>query len=137
MGKTELLLHVLSKHTQKCIFFTGLIDNENNNTIVFSQMIAQAFRLGNLSFSSFPDALEFVFRQAEKEEVYLVLDEYSYLRKSVSGLDSHLQRLIDFYKRTSNLKLFLCGSSIRSMEEIQGYENPLPAVTSSSGTGLL
>ncbi len=125
LGKTELLWHVLSKHSQKLLFFTGLVDNEANNTLSFSKLIAKTFSLGNLSFPSFADALEFVFHLAEKEEIYLVLDEYSSLRRAVSGIDSQLQRLIDTYKRGSNLKLVLCGSSIRQMEDIQSENNPL------------
>jgi len=125
LGKTELLWHVLSERSQKLLFFTGLVDNEANNTLSLSKLISKAFSLGNLSFPSFVDALEFVFRQAEKEEIYLVLDEYSSLRRAVSGIDSQLQRLIDTYKRESNLKLVLCGSSIRQMEDIQSENNPL------------
>lgn len=125
LGKTELLWHVLSKHSQKLLFFTGLVDNEANNTLSFSKLISKTFSLGNLSFPSFTDALEFVFRQAEQEEIYLVLDEYSSLRRAISGIDSQLQRLIDTYKRESNLKLVLCGSSIRQMEYIQSESNPL------------
>lgn len=125
LGKTELLWHVLSERSQKLLFFTGLVDNEANNTLSLSKLISKAFSLGNLSFPSFVDALEFVFRQAEKEEIYLVLDEYSSLRRAVSGIDSQLQRLIDTYKRGSNLKLVLCGSSIRQMEDIQSENNPL------------
>ena len=36
----------------------------------------------------------------------------------ISGLDSKLQNIIDNYNASTNVKLFLCGSSISTMEDI-------------------
>ena len=43
----------------------------------------------------------------------------------ISGLDSKLQNIIDDYNASTNVKLFLCGSSISTMEDILSESNPL------------
>lgn len=54
-----------------------------------------------------------------------VLDEYSYLRDCVTGMDSILQSLIDKYSESSSIKLILCGSFVDIMKSLLYNENPL------------
>lgn len=48
----------------------------------------------------------------------LVLDEYPYLRSIIDGCDSKIQNIIDDYSLTCNIKFFLLGSSISTMEDV-------------------
>ena len=66
-----------------------------------------------------------LFQRAVTEKMVLVLDEYPYLRETVTGIDSILQSLIDRYKDSSSLKLVLCGSYVEIMKSLLARENPL------------
>lgn len=55
----------------------------------------------------------------------LVLDEYPYIRESVSGMDSILQALIDKYRDKSKLSLIILGSYVDVMRSLLEHSNPL------------
>lgn len=125
LGKTELLKHCLLNRGIPCIFFQSKQSNEKNNVYELAALISKELNLPNIRFNSFADAIDFLFGYAAKEEIYLVIDEYSYIRKIVEGLDSEIQEIIDKYQNTSKIKFFLSGSSISIMESIQSESNPL------------
>lgn len=125
LGKTELLKHCLLNRSIPCIFYQCVQENEKENAARLTRQVEKAFGLSHLSFDSFTDVLEFIFEQGISKEIYLVIDEYPYIRKMVSGMDSKLQNIIDDYNSSTNVKLFLCGSSISTMEDILSESNPL------------
>lgn len=71
------------------------------------------------------DAVRFLFDYSKNQEIILVLDEYPYLKNLIDGCDSKLQSIIDDHAMSCNLKLFLLGSSISTMEDILSHDNPL------------
>lgn len=125
LGKTELLKECLLNKNIKTIFFQAKQVSERINTNDITSLIEKTFDLSNLYFERFVDALEFIFNESKNEKIYLVLDEYPYIRKVVEGIDSYLQNLIDFNQDNENLYLFLCGSSVSIMEEVISSSNPL------------
>ncbi|NCB42111.1 MAG: ATP-binding protein [Clostridia bacterium] len=126
VGKTALINEfVKDKDT---IYFTGIETNAKQNLENFSKSIFNYTIGSKLApiFSSFQEALEYVFKLAEKKRVVLVIDEYPYVAKSYKAITSILQTLIDGHKDTSKLFLILCGSSMSFMEEqVLGYKSPL------------
>ncbi len=54
-----------------------------------------------------------------------VLDEYSYLKKIIDGIDSILQSLIDRYRAESSMSFFLLGSYVDIMSSLLFSSNPL------------
>lgn len=78
-----------------------------------------------LHFNTFIEAVEFLFEYSISKEIYLVIDEYPYIRESMEGCDSKLQNVIDKYAMNANIKLFLLGSSISIMSSLQNHNNPL------------
>ena len=54
-----------------------------------------------------------------------MLDEYPYIRESVSGMDSILQALIDKYRDKSKLSLIILGSYVDVMRSLLEHSNPL------------
>lgn len=125
LGKTELLKHCLLNRDIPCIFYQCVQENEKENVVRLTRQIEKVLGLSHLSFDGFTDALEFVFENGVNKDIYLVIDEYQYIRKMVSGMDSKLQNIIDNYNSSTNVKLFLCGSSISTMEDILSENDPL------------
>ena len=126
VGKTALINEfVKDKDT---IYFTGIETNAKQNLENFSRSIFNYTTGSSVApvFSSFQEALEYVFDLAEKKKIVLVIDEYPYVAKSYKAIASMLQVLIDKQKDTSKLFLILCGSSMSFMEEqVLGYKSPL------------
>ncbi|MDD4718065.1 MAG: ATP-binding protein [Eubacteriales bacterium] len=126
VGKTALINEfVKDKDT---IYFTGIETNAKQNLENFSRSIFSYTTESTIApvFSSFQEALEYVFTLAETKRLVLVIDEYPYIAKSYKAIASMLQVLIDKKKDTSKLFLILCGSSMSFMEEqVLGYKSPL------------
>ncbi|MHB1485415.1 MAG: ATP-binding protein [Saccharofermentanales bacterium] len=126
VGKTALINEfVKDKDT---IYFTGIESNAKQNLENFSKSIFTYATGSDIApiFSSFQEALEYVFNLASKKRIILVIDEYPYIAKSYKAIASIIQVLIDKQKDTSKLFLILCGSSMSFMEEkVLGYKSPL------------
>ncbi len=132
MGKTELVKHCLMDKSVPLILYQCKESSEQDNTSQLTDLVKQVLRIKYLSFEYFHDVIDFLFEYSMEKEIYLVLDEYPYIRQSIEGCDSKLQNIIDFYAMKCNLKFFVLGSSISTMEAIQGHDNPLYMRFSSS-----
>lgn len=126
VGKTAIINEFIKD--KDAIFFTGVETNEKQNLENFSKCVLE-FKTGieiNTSFSSFQDALEYVFKFSENKRLILVIDEYPYVARASKSLASTLQLLIDKHKDNSKLFLILCGSSMSYMEDhVLAYKAPL------------
>lgn len=125
VGKSELIKQVLRESETLSIYYECKQTAELNNVDSLSVLISEKFDLPRLAFGSIEEVLDFLFRKSEKEKLILVLDEYSYLRDCVKGMDSVLQFLIDQYHVSSHMKLILCGSFVDIMKSLLFNENPL------------
>ena len=125
VGKSELIKQCLKKTDTPQLYYECKQTTEMNNVESLSVLISEQFRLPALGFSNMETLLDYLFRRGEQEELILVLDEYTYLRETVKGMDSILQSLIDRYKDTSVLKLVICGSYVDTMKSLLARENPL------------
>lgn len=125
LGKTALLRHCLLNKEVPCIFFQCTNASEEKNTADLTEYIESVLHQSSLHFSSFIKALKYIFEYSKEKEIYVVLDEYQYLRQQIQGIDSLIQALIDAYQDDSKIKFFLCGSSISIMESLLSAGNPL------------
>lgn len=125
VGKSELIKQVLRESDILSIYYECKQTTELNNTESLSVLISEKFSLPKLAFGSMEEILDFLFQQSKKEKLIVVLDEYSYLRDCVRGMDSILQFLIDKYHDSSVMKLILCGSFVDIMKSLLYNENPL------------
>ncbi len=127
VGKTELLSEFI--RDKRSIFFVADLDVEPVLRAGFSAAVnAQLFgpEAASAVYSSWEDIFMLLARQADKERLVVVLDEFTYLVNAHPPLASTLQRLWDTHLRHSNLMLVLCGSCIGMMEEaVLGYNAPL------------
>lgn len=125
IGKSELIKHSLQYFKGKKIYYECKQTSEKNNVESLSALLSDAFDFPPISFQSLEEILRFLFRRAEKEDLLLVIDEYSYLSDVLKGMDSILQSIIDEFKEKSRLKLILCGSYVDTMQKLIEKENPL------------
>ncbi len=132
MGKTELVKHCLLNMSIPTIMYQCKESSEKDNTNQLTKLIKEILNIKYVSFESFMDCINFVFDYSKDHEIYFVLDEYPYVRETIEGCDSKLQKIIDDHAMKSNIKFFILGSSISTMEEIQGHDNPLYMRFSSS-----
>ena len=125
VGKSELIKQCLRETEIKSIYYECKQTTEKNNTESLSTLIGEVFHFPRPAFESLEVLLDYLFRQSIESGMILVLDEYPYIRETVSGMDSILQSLIDRYRDQSNLKLILCGSYVDTMKSLLMAENPL------------
>ena len=125
IGKTELIRHSCALSGRKTIYYMCRQVTEDTLTKELTAVISETFDLEGQAFLSFEDALRFLFRRAQKEELILVLDEYPNARNQIQGLDTMLQSLSDQYKNSTSLKIILSGSYIDIMKSLKGKNEPL------------
>lgn len=81
---------------------------------------------GKLKFDSFDSIFDFIAEESEKEQIVFVIDEYPYLAKSCTYMNSLLQKYIDNKWKKSNLFFILLGSLVSFMrEDVLGSSAPL------------
>lgn len=125
VGKSELIKQVLREENVLSIYYECKQTTELNNVGSLALLIAGKFGLPKPAFDSMEEVLDFLFQRSCQEKLVFVLDEYSYLRECVTGVDSILQALIDKYRDSAGLKLILCGSFVDVMKSLLSDENPL------------
>ena len=125
IGKSELIKQVLKGTDLKSIYYECKQTTGQNNVDSLSELIGEAFNFPKPAFENIENLLRFLFKSSEQKPLILVLDEYSYLRENVKGLDSILQSVIDSYKDTSKIKLIICGSYVDTMKALLAKQNPL------------
>lgn len=128
IGKTELLKHCINApkiKKIKSVYYECKETSEQNNCESLSEIVSEVLGFPPLAFSCFEEILRFMFKQAAKEEMILIIDEYPYLRSVIKGLDSIIQNIVDDYRDKSKLHLVLCGSYVETMKSLQEKQNPL------------
>ena len=125
VGKSELIKQVLRESDIAGIYYECKQTTEMNNVESLAVLIAGEFHLPRPAFANMEEVLDFLFQKACGQKMIFVLDEYSYLRDCVTGMDSILQSLIDKYSESSSIKLILCGSFVDIMKSLLYNENPL------------
>lgn len=125
VGKSELIKQVLRESDIPSIYYECKQTTELNNVDSLAVLIAGEFGLPKPAFGSMEEVLDFLFQRSCQGSLIFVLDEYSYLRDSVKGMDSILQSLLDHYNDRSMIKLILCGSFVDVMRSLLLVENPL------------
>ena len=125
VGKSELIKQVLRESDIAGIYYECKQTTEMNNVERLAVLIAGEFHLPRPAFANMEEVLDFLFQKACGQKMIFVLDEYSYLRDCVTGMDSILQSLIDKYSESSSIKLILCGSFVDIMKSLLYNENPL------------
>ena len=126
VGKTTLINEFCRE--KKSVYFVAVESTAKENLEILSAQILSSLApdAPKNSFSSFREAIDYVFERAKSERIVFTIDEYPYLAKSDKSASSVLQAAIDKYQSDSKLFLILCGSSMSFMEkQVLGYKSPL------------
>ncbi len=127
VGKTSLMnVFCEGKPT---IYFSALDTTAEENLKTLSAAIyAYQTPTGGRapSYQSYDDAFAAITQLGQNQRLVFVIDEYPYLANADKSISSRLQHLIDHAWGSSNIFLFLCGSSMSFMEkQVLGYQSPL------------
>ena len=125
VGKSELIKYALREKDAIKIYYECKEVQEKSNVNGLSEILSEVMNLPKLSFDNFESILKYIFELSKTQKVILVLDEYAYLKKTIMGIDSILQSLIDSYKDDSKMSLILLGSYVDIMKNILNSSNPL------------
>lgn len=125
VGKSELIKHALENSNAVKIYYECKEVSEKNNVQGLSDILSEELNLPKLSFSDIESILKYIFELSIEKKIVLVLDEYSYLKKTINGIDSILQTLIDKYKDTCKMSLVILGSYVDIMQSLLLHSNPL------------
>ena len=125
IGKSELIKNAIKDRKELTIYYEAKQTTEKNNVDSLTELICEVLKVDHIRFNGLEELLEYLFKFSVKNDLILVLDEYSYLIKMINGLDSILQNLIDKYKDASKMKLIISGSFIDMMKDLLEYHNPL------------
>ena len=125
IGKSELIKNAIKDRKEFVVYYEAKQTTEQNNVDGLTELICETLKVDYIHFDSLEATLEYLFKFSIKNDLILVIDEYSYLIKMINGLDSILQNLIDKYKDASKMKLIISGSFIDMMKDLLEYHNPL------------
>lgn len=125
VGKSELVKEAITKSESKIIYYECKQTSEENNVFNIKSLLIENLGMPNIELKSFDELLTYFFKTYGKDNITLVLDEYTYLREHVEGLDSIIQSAIDNNLKISNCKLIVLGSYVDTMKSLIEYEKPL------------
>lgn len=128
VGKTALLQHFASE--LPTVFHTGggrpaAAELEALSRAAAPLLAGGARDLEARPFGDWDDAIETLAEVARSRRLLLVLDELPSLAESSPELPSLLRAAWDRVRGRTKLKLLLCGSAVRVMEEMQEERSPL------------
>lgn len=128
VGKTALLQHFAAGH--QTIFHTGSGRPAAAELAALSRaaepLLSGGVRdLGARPFVDWDDAIEALAAAAASRKVLLVLDELPALTETSPELPGTLRAAWDRLRSKTKLKILLCGSAVRVMEEMQEERSPL------------
>lgn len=128
VGKSMLLRHWV--RDKRAVFHVARNRPEQDELRSLSHAVAQLGGTGRRDliarpFHDWDDAFDVLADMAQHEPLLLVIDEFPELLKLSVGLESAMRSIWERVDGYSNLRLILCGSSVRVMEAIQEQSAPL------------
>ncbi|MFF4775315.1 ATP-binding protein [Microtetraspora fusca] len=126
-GKT-LMLELLARQTSGFLFAATQQSEAQNLADLGAAYGAFLGLRQPVSFPSWREALEELFRLGEDRAAPVIIDEFPYLIAASPGLPSYIQQALSplsFAKERSRTRMILCGSALTTMAELLGGGAPL------------
>lgn len=117
IGKTELIKEAAKNFKGDFIYFEAFDASLGTNLSSFNEMLGAHFGMP-LSFSSFREALRYIFKYSFSHKTLLVLDEFPFLLKWDPTFSSLVRDLVDEYSKKSMMKFILSGSYVETMKSL-------------------
>lgn len=128
VGKTALIQHFARE--RRVIFHTAARRPEVDELAELSgraaAVVATPLRdLRSRPYERWEDLLEGLATAAQTEPLLLVIDEFPELMAASPALPAILRAFLDQSRGHTQLRILICGSSVRTMEAIQDYREPM------------
>lgn len=127
VGKTALISHFAEG--RRTVFHTargiGLGEELATLATKLPRDLDLGRRLDVAPLVSWEDVISALAGAARQEPLLLVLDEYPELAAGDPAIDTRIRAVWEEERASTNLKILLCGSAVRSMEAIAAYRSPL------------
>jgi len=125
VGKTELLKRIVTGK-DNAVYLLGRSEAPQDMLRRFSQLIADKLDDRKLARFPFKSLDEMFYYVNERRNIILMLDEFPFMVSSEPGLLSIMQDYWDNHLKTTNTKLFVCGSSMGMVERLLfDYSSPI------------
>ena len=122
IGKTTLLKNILEE--RRGIDFVASEMDLSYNLEAFSRVVANYFN-EPISFASLEMIFAYLKKKSERERLFVVIDEFTYLFVREKGIESMLQNILDHVINEANMTLILSGSQVGMIEDVLSYKRPL------------
>ncbi len=127
IGKSFLLEHF--SRGKPCVFYQATQQAEARELDAFTEVVRSAvgstFLPSGYTFPTWESALDFLSEHQSEHRLLVILDEFTYLLQSTSGLASIVQRWWDNRGKRSAIMLVLCGSVQAVMQDLDAGSQPL------------
>jgi hypothetical protein len=125
LGKTTLLRAYAQKY--RSLFFSCPVSTEKEALRLFQEEMSKTLNeplLSQMQFPGWSEALSYAFEKSIQMDMTVIFDEFPYLMKSVSGIESIVQHLWDRIQLP--IRIIICGSLLSVMlEKVIGSQAPL------------
>jgi AAA+ ATPase superfamily predicted ATPase len=128
VGKTALIQRFAKD--RRAVFHTAArrpeVDELAELSTRAATVVAAPWRdLRSRPYERWEDLLEGLATAAQTEPILLVLDEFPELMAASPALPAILRAFLDQSRGHTQLRMLICGSSVRTIEAIQDYREPL------------
>ena len=127
VGKSQLIFNSYQDFDGLVIYYECSATTYRDNMLAINSLLRKTFDNDYLEFKSLFDVLLFLHKEASKQKIIFVIDEYPYMREGKST-DSEIKNAIDEFDKLEEknpLKFILCGSSVEVMNILDDVNMPL------------
>ncbi len=127
VGKSQLIFNSYQDFNGLVISYECSATTYRGNMLAINSLLRKTFDNDYLEFKSLFDVLLFLHKEASKQKIIFVIDEYPYMREGKST-DSEIKNAIDEFDKLEEknpLKFILCGSSVEVMNILDDVNMPL------------
>lgn len=127
VGKSQLIFNSYQDFEGLVIPFECSDTTYHDNLLALNNLLKETFDNDYLEFKSLYDILMFLHKEASKQKILFVIDEYPYMRDGKTT-DSEIKNAIDLIDKQeikNPLKFILCGSAVEVMNVLDDVNMPL------------
>lgn len=127
VGKSQLIFNSYQDFDGLVISYECSDTTYHDNLLALNDLLKKTFDNDYIEFKSLFDILIFLHKEASKQKIIFVIDEYPYMREG-KATDSEIKNAIDAIDKLNvknPLKFVLCGSAVEIMNILDDVNMPL------------